>query len=85
MQETLYDLEKSFHSIIEMLESNNGEVPEDILEALDTVEENIEAKLESYCKVIKNKESEIEVIDKEIERLKNKKETIEKTIDFSFL
>lgn len=59
-----------------------GALDADVLkEVLQNTEEELDLKLEGYCKFIKNCESDIEGLDKEIKRLSNRKNVLKNTID----
>ena len=77
---SLYEVTGSILALQEMLESPLDD--EDILkDTLEAVQGEYEAKIESYCKVIKNIDADIQAIKTEITRLSEKKKVLENNID----
>lgn len=76
----LYEVTGNILALQEMLESPLDD--EDILkDTLEAVQGEYEAKIESYCKVIRNIEADIEAIKTETKRLSEKKKVLENNID----
>ena len=77
---SLYEVTGNILALQEMLESPLDD--EDILkDTLEAVQGEYEAKIESYCKVIRNIEADIEAIKTETKRLSEKKKVLENNID----
>ena len=77
---SLYEVTGNILALQEMLESPIDD--EDILkDTLEAVQGEYEAKIESYCKVIRNIEADIEAIKTETKRLSEKKKVLENNID----
>ncbi len=75
----LYELTADMENLQQLLES--GELDAEMVEgAIETLTEDIDLKIEAYCKWIKNLEGDIEAIKAEQARLADKKARTEKTI-----
>lgn len=78
---TLYELNTQFERIMEMAES--GEFEEDVIRGtLESVEGDIEDKLDSYGVVVNELLNDIEKIDNELKRLTAKKRTLSGSVDY---
>ena len=76
----LYEVTGNILALQEMLESPIDD--EDILkDTLEAVQGEYEAKIESYCKVIRNIEVDIQAIETEVTRLSEKKKVLKNNID----
>jgi membrane-associated HD superfamily phosphohydrolase len=72
----LYEIEESIKDIFDMIEENEGQYDdEQLLEVWESLDEDLKAKVDSWCKVIKNFKADEEKIAEEIERLKAKKKS----------
>ena len=77
---SLYEVTGNILALQEMLESPIDD--EDILkDTLEAVQGEYEAKIESYCKVIRNIEADIQAIETEVTRLSEKKKVLKNNID----
>ena len=78
----IYELTDEFLKFSELAES--GELTEEqnamMTEALENLKEDIEYKLEGYCKVRANFKADIEAIKAEKERLNNKQKALENRV-----
>ena len=78
---TLYELNTQFERIMEMAES--GEFEEDVIRGtLESVEGDIDDKLDSYGVVVNELLNDIEKIDNELKRLTAKKRTLSGSVDY---
>lgn len=76
----IYEISNQFTFLRTLEES--GEIDEEAISgALDVAKEDLAAKLEDYCKVIKNFEALISGLKDEEARLKAKRQVYENTID----
>jgi septal ring factor EnvC (AmiA/AmiB activator) len=72
----LYEIEESIKDIFDMIEENEGQYDdEQLLKVWESLDEDLKAKVDSWCKVIKNFKADEEKIAEEIERLKAKKKS----------
>ncbi len=77
---TLYELQNQQLELNALLEEMGGELTPEIEEKLTIHENEIQNKMESYCKAIRCYESDIDGIKSEMERLKARKESSEKAV-----
>lgn len=76
---SIYELTSEFLTLYNLMEE--GEIPADVLAgALETTREELDIKVEGYCKWLKNLEADAEGLKKEEERLAARRKTIENTI-----
>lgn len=71
----LYELTQSYQDILDLAES--AEDNSHLLDALNTLEDEIDTKFENIGKVVRSLESDTDSIDTEIKRLQEKKKAIE--------
>lgn len=75
---SIYELTSEFQLIWNLMEEGN--IEEDTLkEVLQCTREELEIKLENYCKFLKNLDSDIAGLDGEIKRLQARKKTLQNT------
>ena len=72
-KQSLYSIRQDHYELIQMIEDADGEVTEEILQALQLNETDFQSKAVSYGYVIKGFENTEEIIDKEIDRLRDLK------------
>lgn len=77
----LFDIEKEYLDINELLLINGGELTEEIEELLHINKNELERKVKSYYYIYKQNEANIELLKEEIERLTNKVKAINNTND----
>lgn len=79
---SLYELTESMKLVYQLMEE--GTLEDSVLdEVFKNTEEELNIKLEGYCKFIKNLESDIKGLKAEEERLAAKRSTLENTIERS--
>lgn len=71
----LYELTQSYQDILDLAES--AEDNQYLYEALETIEDEFESKLENIGKVIQSLDADTQAIDYEIKRLQEKKRAIQ--------
>ena len=71
----LYELAQSYQDILDLAENTDDN--EHLLEALTTIEDSFEVKLENIGKVIQTLDADTIMIDNEVKRLQNKKRAIQ--------
>jgi hypothetical protein len=77
----IFQIQKEYLQISEMLQENGGELTEEIEQLLLINESSLLTKSTGYCQVIKNLDSELLIIDSEIKRLQGLKDSRKKTIE----
>lgn len=75
----LYELPEAYRNI-ESLIDESPEDSEHLQDALNTIEEEFENKLENVGFVIKNKQAEVKALNDEITRLNDRKKAAEKSV-----
>lgn len=73
---SLYQLQGAYAQIQQMIELGD----EDLLDTLESIEDALEEKLESYAMVIRNIESDVEGLKAEEKRLAERRKTMESGI-----
>jgi len=81
MGKSIYNIEKEYLEIAEVLQENGGELTGELETALVINKEELQVKAANYGYVIKGLLDDNESIDAEIERLTALKKASEKTID----
>lgn len=76
---TLYELTGDYETLLNML-FDEGEDEQCILDALEGIEGEIEAKADGYAKVIRELQESVEAIGEELERLSQRREMLERNI-----
>lgn len=66
---SLYEITNDYHSLMNDIELNEGEITPELNEALDITEKELQSKSMAYLSVIKQSESFVSQIDDEIKRL----------------
>lgn len=79
---TLYNIGQEQLAIIAEIETNEGEITNEIQERIDLLAENFEEKAIAYGFVIKQVEAEETIIDAEIKRLQELKKKSAKLSDY---
>ena len=79
--QSLYQISDELLSIFNEIESNDGEVNEEQLQALEIVQENLQEKLSSYKKAIRCWEADIDACKQEEKRIKAARQVKENRID----
>lgn len=75
MKLTLYEMSKEWENVFEML--LDPEIPEDaVFDTIEMIEADMDAKAESYGKIIKSMDADAAKIDAEIKRLQERKTAI---------
>ncbi len=78
---SLYEIEKDYLSIIQILEETEGELSPELEESLKLTHENLEKKALAYVEYINDREFYLEKVKAELERLTLMKKRQEKTIE----
>lgn len=78
---TLYDITIENLKIIDLLQESGGEITEEIEQLMAINEDNLNTKVEDYCKVIKMLDTEVKGAKAEIDRITAYKKTTEKIIE----
>jgi hypothetical protein len=79
--QSLYQISDELLSIFNEIESNDGEVNEEQLQALEIAQENLQEKLSSYKKAIRCWEADIDACKQEEKRIKATRQVKENRID----
>lgn len=79
--QSLYQISDELLSIFNEIESNDGEVSEEQLQALEIAQENLQEKLSSYKKAIRCWEADIDACKQEEKRIKAARQVKENRID----
>ena len=79
--QSLYEISDELLSIFNEIESNDGEVNEEQLQALEIAQENLQEKLASYKRAIRCWESDINACKEEEKRIKTARQVKENRID----
>ena len=76
----IYELTQGIQMLWDLMDA--GELDDDtLIDAMENTQEELNVKLENYCKFIKNLESDIDGLKAEEKRLAAKKKTMENTIE----
>jgi beta-glucosidase/6-phospho-beta-glucosidase/beta-galactosidase len=76
---TLREIGESIKDIFDMIEENEGQYDDDmLLEAWEAMDEELEAKVNAWCRVIKDFASHEKSISEEIDRLKKRRDALRK-------
>lgn len=76
----IYELTQGIQMLWDLMDA--GELDDDtLIDAMENTQEELNVKLENYCKFIKNLESDIDGIKAEEKRLAAKRKTMENTIE----
>lgn len=78
--QSLYQISDELLSIFNEIESNDGEVNEEQLQALEIAQENLQEKLSSYKKAIRCWEADIDACKQEEKRIKTARQVKENRI-----
>lgn len=78
---TLYDITIENLKIIDLLQESGGEITEEIEQLMTINKDNLNTKVEDYCKVIKMLDAEVKGAKAEIDRITAYKKTTEKIIE----
>lgn len=81
MKLQLYKIEQEYISLAEQIIDNGGEVTDELSEALQINQTQLETKGNCYGFIVKQLESEVEIIDAEIKRLQGFKVSRNKTVE----
>jgi hypothetical protein len=81
MGQSIFDIEKQYLEVIDILETNGGEITDDIAELLEITEEDFKAKMATYGAAIITMEQEIILADGQIEKFQKKKKAKQATIN----
>lgn len=81
MKLQLYKIEQEYISLAEQIIDNGGEVTDELNEALQINQSQLETKGNCYGFIVKQLESEVEIIESEIKRLQAFKVSRNKTVD----
>ena len=76
----LYELSRNFNEVIGMIDDEEVSI-EALEDTLQSIEGEIEDKVEGCAKFVKNLESDVDAIDAEIARLSKRKKTVNNKID----
>ena len=79
--QSLYQISDELLSIFNEIESNDGEINEEQLQALEIAQENLQEKLSSYKKAIRCWETDIDACKQEEKRIKAARQVKENRID----
>ncbi|MBN6068867.1 siphovirus Gp157 family protein [Aggregatibacter actinomycetemcomitans] len=77
----LYDISEQYQNIAELLNNPEFAENEDVLAALDKIQDDFDHKVQQTVFILKNIESEIDPIDAEIKRLQAMKKSRQNNID----
>ena len=76
----IYELTQGIQMLWDLMDA--GELDDDtLIDAMENTQEELNVKLENYCKFIKNLESDIDGLKAEEKRLAAKRKTMENTIE----
>ena len=81
MKLSLFNIQQEYISLAEQIIDNDGELSEELGQALAINKEQLEHKGQCYGFIVKQLESEIDIIDIEIARLQALKKSRGKTVD----
>ena len=81
MKTTIYQIEKNYLQIVNQLIENEGEITDELSEALTITQDQLQNKAVNYCMVIKQIDSDIEQIENEVKRLNAMKKVQQNVID----
>lgn len=76
----LYELAEAYNNVINMMEDEEMD-SEGLQKALETINEDIEKKVENIARVVKNYEGNISIIREEEKRLASKRRALSNNID----
>lgn len=80
MKQSLYNIEQKYISLMSDIEEMEGEITEEMQEALTINENELQSKSIAYLSVISTREQENKAIDEEIKRLQSIKKSNNNTI-----
>ena len=72
---SIYNIETEYLALIEQIETNQGELTEELTEALAINQQELEVKSLRYVQVMKTMDGEVDFIDNEIKRLQSLKKS----------
>ena len=75
MNKSLYEISDELQQIIDYIEDNGGEINEEIEEALNISQEELEEKVDAYCNLIAMTNSDIECCKNEKKRINDLQNT----------
>ena len=75
MKQNLFNIESEYIKLMDQIQEAEGEITEEMAEALKINEAQLQGKSVAYLSVIKTAEAEVMVIDEEIKRLQGLKKT----------
>ena len=81
MKTTIYEIEQNYLQIVNQLIDNEGEITDELNEALTITQNELQNKAVNYSFVIKQIESDIEQIENEVKRLNAMKKVQQNVID----
>jgi hypothetical protein len=82
MSQSIFKITDDFFSIMQRADENEGEINEELAEALSINNQNLSIKSENYVNFIKKTESDIDIIDVEIKRLTALKKQKQNRVDW---
>lgn len=74
---SLYDIGARYATLLDRMESAEGDEALDVLDELAMMDDELEVKAENYIRIIKTKEAEADGFDKEAKRLTARKQAAE--------
>jgi hypothetical protein len=81
MKTTIYQIEQNYLQIVNQLIDNEGEITDELSEALQITQDQLQNKAVNYSFVIKQIDSDIEQIEAEVKRLNQLKKVQQNVID----
>jgi len=75
MKNNLFNIESDYLMLMDQIQEAEGEITEELAEALKINEAQLQGKSVAYLSVIKTAEAEVMIIDEEIKRLQGLKKT----------
>lgn len=78
---TIFDIAKEHEELLSIIESEDGEIFEEVEKALQLNEEKLKNKSDSYVNICKKLKFEADIIDQEVKRLTALKKSREKKLD----
>lgn len=79
---SLFDLEAEILRLQQMVESSeDGELPPDVVEWIDSAEEGFDRRVEAWASVIGQLQAMVEARDKEMLRLKGLRDSAQRSVD----
>lgn len=77
----LYEIENELQQIFNLLEENGGEFTEEIEQALEITQQNLNDKIEAYCHIITMYDSEIDCCKNEKDRINSIQKVKKNAVD----